>query len=290
MAKRRNVLGKGLSALIPDKKDDDIQNENKGNIEMISIHKIRPNKNQPRKHFNKEKLETLSESIKNHGVIQPIVIRPIGQGYEIIAGERRWKACKQAELDEIPCIIKEIDEQGRMEIALIENIQREDLNPIEEAFAYKNLMEKYKVTQEEISCSIGKSRPYIANTVRLLNLTEEVQNMLIDQLISSGHARALLRIGDHNLQKQLAEGIIQNGLSVRETENIITKMLENKKEQPKPKIKKDNHISYIEDVLKERLGTKVNIIKGKKKGKIEIEYYSEDELERLIEVLRGSVS
>ncbi|WP_129599770.1 ParB/RepB/Spo0J family partition protein [Anaerophilus nitritogenes] len=290
MVKRRNVLGKGLSALIPEKKDDDLQNENKGIIETVSIHKIKPNKNQPRKHFNEEKLEALSESIKNHGVIQPIVIRPIGDGYEIIAGERRWKACKQAELNEIPCIIKDIDEKGRMEIALIENLQREDLNPIEEAFAYKNLMEKYRITQEEISCSIGKSRPYIANTIRLLNLTEEVQNMLINELISSGHARALLRIGDDELQKQLAEEIIKNSLSVRETENIIAKMIENKKEPSKQKIRKDDHISYIEDVLKERLGTKVNIINGKKKGKIEIEYYNEEELERLIEVLGGSIS
>ncbi|QZY55064.1 ParB/RepB/Spo0J family partition protein [Crassaminicella profunda] len=289
MAKKRSGLGKGLSALIPER-NTDIEEKKlpKGNIDKININKIKPNRNQPRKNFNQDKLETLAESIKNHGVLQPIVVRTIEEGYEIIAGERRWKACRYAGLKEIPCIIKEIDEKERMEIALIENLQREDLNPIEEALAYKTLMEAYELTQEQISSSIGKSRSYIANIVRLLNLTEEVKDMVMKNLLSNGHARVLLRIEDPKLQKQIGEKIFENNLSVRETESLVAKIIDNKEEKQKKERVKDHTLIFIEDTLKTRLGTKVSIVKGKKKGKIEIEYYSDDELERLVELLQGN--
>ncbi|MCT4605878.1 MAG: ParB/RepB/Spo0J family partition protein [Marinisporobacter sp.] len=289
MAKKRSGLGKGLSALIPERNaDTEKKKEPKGEIDQVNINQIKPNRNQPRKNFNQEKLDTLAESIKNHGVLQPIVVRTIEEGYEIIAGERRWKACRQAGLKEIPCIIKDIDEKGRMEIALIENLQREDLNPIEEALAYKTLIESYQLTQEQISSSIGKSRPYIANIVRLLNLTDEVREMVIQNLLSNGHARALLRIEDPKIQKQIGEKIIENNLSVRETESLVGKIIENKEEKQKRNKEKDHTLIFIEDTLKTRLGTKVNIVKGKKKGKIEIEYYSDEELERLVELLQGN--
>jgi ParB family chromosome partitioning protein len=289
LAKKRSGLGKGLSALIPERNaDTEKKKEPKGEIDQVNINQIKPNRNQPRKNFNQEKLDTLAESIKNHGVLQPIVVRTIEEGYEIIAGERRWKACRQAGLKEIPCIIKDIDEKGRMEIALIENLQREDLNPIEEALAYKTLIESYQLTQEQISSSIGKSRPYIANIVRLLNLTDEVREMVIQNLLSNGHARALLRIEDPKIQKQIGEKIIENNLSVRETESLVGKIIENKEEKQKRNKEKDHTLIFIEDTLKTRLGTKVNIVKGKKKGKIEIEYYSDEELERLVELLQGN--
>ncbi|QXM07013.1 ParB/RepB/Spo0J family partition protein [Crassaminicella indica] len=289
MVKKRSGLGKGLSALIPERNTDIEKNrEIKGDIQNINIHEINPNRNQPRKSFDQEKLDALAKSIKNYGVIQPIVVRTIKEGYEIVAGERRWKACRQAGLKEIPCIIKELNEKERMEIALIENLQREDLNPIEEALAYKMLIEDYQLTQEEISSSIGKSRPYIANMIRLLKLSEEVRKMLMNNLLSSGHARALLRIEDSNLQKQIGEKIIANNLSVRETESLVTKLINDKGEKKKKQKTKDTTLMFIEDTLQTRLGTKVNIIKGKKKGKIEIEYYSDEELERLVELLQGS--
>jgi ParB family chromosome partitioning protein len=289
LVKKRSGLGKGLSALIPERNTDtEKKKAPKGEIDKVNINQIKPNRNQPRKNFNQDKLDTLAESIKNHGVLQPIVVRTIEEGYEIIAGERRWKACRQAGLKEIPCIIKDIDEKGRMEIALIENLQREDLNPIEEALAYKTLIEAYKLTQEQISSSIGKSRPYIANIVRLLNLTEEVRDMVIKNLLSNGHARALLRIEDPKTQKQIGEKIIENNLSVRETEGLVAKIIENKEEKQKRNKEKDHTLIFIEDTLKTRLGTKVNIVKGKKKGKIEIEYYSDEELERLVELLQGN--
>ncbi|WP_132243811.1 ParB/RepB/Spo0J family partition protein [Marinisporobacter balticus] len=288
--KKRSGLGKGLGALIPEGKKSEIESSNKGEIQKIHIDMIKPNKEQPRKHFDQERMDALVSSIKSHGILQPIVVRPIDQGYEIVAGERRWKASRQAELKEIPCIIKELNEKERMEIALIENLQREDLNPIEEAFAYKTLMENYKLTQEQISYSIGKSRPYIANTVRLLNLTKKAQEMVMNNLLSSGHARALLRIEDAKLQREIGENILANHLSVRETESLVEKIVDRKEEKPKKQKTKEDTLTFIEDILKTRLGTKVSIIKGKKKGKIEIEYYSEEELTRLVELLQGNIT
>jgi ParB family chromosome partitioning protein len=288
MAKVRGGLGKGLNALIPEKKflfkDKEIPKES---IMKVHINDVKPNADQPRKSFDPEKLNALIESIKVYGVIQPIVVRSIQGGYEIIAGERRWKASKKAGLKEIPCIIKNINKQQQMEMALIENLQREDLNPIEEALAYKMLMEDYQLTQEEIATAIGKSRPYIANVVRLLNLTDAIQEMIAHNCLTSGHARCLLRIEDPVLQVEVGQKVAANHLSVRETESLIESVLE-RKEKVSPSSKpKDEMVSFIEDTLKGILGTKVNIIRGKKKGKIEIEYYSEEELERLVELLQG---
>ncbi len=290
MTKAKKGLGKGLSALIPEKKLEiqDIKSDEES-IRQIDISKIAPNPNQPRKNFDPKKMKALVESIQAHGIIQPIVVCLTEKGYEIVAGERRWKAAKQAGLKKIPCIIKDINERQQMEIALIENIQREDLNPIEEASAYKILIENYQLTQEQISTAIGKSRSYIANTIRLLNLSEKVKYMVIECQLTSGHARALLRIQDTKIQEEFANQIIQKQLSVRETEELVAQLDENKeniKKKEQRKKQKDDYLISIEDMLKTALGTKVNIVKGKKKGKIEIEYYSNDELERLIELLK----
>jgi len=290
LAKQRRGLGKGLEALIPQRIEEDIFSDraNKG-IVTIDIDKIIPNRDQPRKTFDKEKLENLEKSIELHGIVQPIIVRKVPEGYEIVAGERRWRAAKNVGLKEIPCIVKELEEDKVIEFALIENLQREDLNDIEEALAYKKLIEEHSLTQERISIITGKSRSYIANTLRLLNLTGEVQRMIIEGKITGGHGKALLKIEDEKLQLEVANRVIKDELSVRETERLVNKIAEGNKKR-KRESRKDSHILYIEEILKETLGTKVSIVKGKKKGKIEIEYYSDDDLDRIINILRDNVS
>ena len=239
----------------------------------------------PRKSFDEDKIIALCESIKKHGVLQPIVLKPDENGkYMIIAGERRYRACKMAKKEEIPAVIKDIPTKEVMEIALVENLQRENLNIIEEGIAYKNLIEKYKSTQEELASLVGKSRPYITNTMRLLNLSKEVIRYIELDKISPGHGKALLRISDEKKQIELAQRIIKENLSVRKTEEIVKNMLEEKKKKTKPK-EKDIFIKDIEERLTNSLGTKVNISSGKKKGKIEIEYYTDDDLNDIIERL-----
>lgn len=289
MVKKRSGLGKGLGALIPDgKKNTEKENLNKGEMEKIHIDMIKPNRDQPRKHFDQERLDVLAESIKNHGILQPIVVRPIDNGYEIVAGERRWRAAKNKDLKEVPCIVKDIDDEKLMELSLIENLQREDLNEIEEALAYKRLNEEFSMTQDKIGKIVGKSRPYIANTLRLLNLDEEVKAMIVKGDISGGHGRTLLRIGNIKLQKEIALKIVSEALTVRETEKLVSNLVDKKLVSTKKlnNKEKDSGIAYLEESLKEVLGTKVNIINGKKKGKIEIEYYSDEDLERIIEFLK----
>lgn len=292
MAKAKRGLGKGLDALIPHKFEESVLDNTNSDgkiVKMINIDDIKPNKNQPRKYFDKDKIKSLEESISNHGIVQPIIVRKHEKGYEIVAGERRWRAAKNTKLKEIPCIIKELDNQELMELSLIENLQREDLNEIEEALAYKKLNEEFKMTQDKIANIIGKSRPYIANTLRLLNLNDEAKKMIIEGKISSGHGRALLRIEDDKLQKEIAFKINTEDLTVRETEKLVSRIIEkNRKNNAVKKVNKvkDSTIVYIEESLKEILGTKVNIVNGKKKGKIEIEYYSDDDLERIIEFLK----
>lgn len=288
MAKPKRGLGKGLNALIPQSYEETIKEDQKieNNTNMIDINKIIPNKNQPRKFFDKDKISNLEESIKIHGVVQPIIVRKTSEGYEIVAGERRWRAAKNAELKEIPCIVKDLSEDKLVEISLIENLQREDLNDIEEALAYKGLVEEYGMTQERISKIIGKSRPYIANILRLLNLNKEIQQMITDGKISGGHGRALLRVDDNNLQREVAERIIKEELTVRESEKLITIISNKKKKQKEKKENRDSNLIFLEDSLKEVFGTKVSIIAGKKKGKIEIEYYNENDLERIINILK----
>lgn len=282
-SKRSNRLGRGLSALIPEIKGETSDKE----IVNIDIDKIYPNEVQPRKQFDEEKIKVLSESIKNYGVLQPIVVKmDENKKYMIIAGERRFRASKLANKSQIPAIIKDIDMKDIMEIALIENLQREDLNSIEEALAYKSLIEHYNVTQEEISEAVGKSRPHITNTLRLLNLGQDVIDMIDSSKITAGHGKALLRIVDKKLQLQIAKKIEEEELSVREVENIAKKISENKEEDiPKKSKPKDVFILDVEDKLRNIFGTKVNISKGKKKGKIEIEYYNDDDLNSIVSML-----
>ena len=281
--KRTNRLGRGLSALIPD-----ISTEiDKKDIITIDLKNIYPNQDQPRRVFDEEKIKILSESIENYGVLQPIVLKPDDKGkYMIIAGERRYRASKLARKSDIPAVIKDIPMKDIMEIALIENLQREELNPIEEALAYRSLIKNYEVTQEEISEAVGKSRPHITNTLRLLNLPQKIMDMIDQGQITAGHGKALLRVNDENLQLELANKVIAEELSVRATEALAKKICEdNIKEVPKKSKEKDVFIVDVEEKLRNIFGTKVNISKGKKKGKIEIEYYNEDDLNNIVSML-----
>lgn len=271
-------LGKGLGALIA------IQNDEEANVKDVKINDIEPNLNQPRKEFDQEKLSQMAESIKIHGIIQPIVARKNGDKYEIVAGERRWRAARIAGLTRVPVVVKEFTDKQVMEAALIENLQREDLNAIEEAAGYENLIKEYKLTQDEIAKIIGKSRSAIANTIRLLTLDERVKKLITANKLSAGHARALVVVTDKELQHQIAKKIIENDLSVRETERLLNS-IENKKSIKK----KAKHPIYndLEEQLKNILGTRVKISDNKNKGKIEIEYYSSDDLDRIITMLKG---
>lgn len=274
-------LGKGLGALISSANEE---SPSSGVIEL-KINEIEPNVGQPRKKFDDEKLMQLSESIKEHGIVQPIIVRKEDNVYKIVAGERRWRAARLAGLSTVPVIVKELSNRQVMEMALIENIQREDLNPIEEAEAYERLLNEYKMTQEELSKSIGKNRSTIANIIRLLSLCDKVKEHLINGEISSGHARALLSLENEELQKKVCSEIIEKSLSVRETENFVKRI--QKKDVEVKKIKfEDENIQKIEDDLKKILGTKVKLFNKNKKGKIMIEYYSNDELERILEIFK----
>ena len=255
---------------------------------MVPINKVEPNKEQPRKHFNEDALLELSESIKKMGIIQPIVVQDRNSYYEIIAGERRWRAAKQAGLKKIPVIIKNYTEQEIVEISLIENIQREDLNPIEEAFAYKRLLEEFNLKQDEVAERVSKSRTAVTNSIRLLKLNEKVQQMVIDDMIQTGHARALLGIEDLEKQYMMAQKVFDEKLSVRETEKLVKKVQKEKEEVEKTKMDKQLEIVYqdLEEKMKQILGTKVSInAKDENKGKIEIEYYNKEDLDRLIDMI-----
>lgn len=285
MAVKRRGLGKGLSALIPEERQLNLMEDeaDKGTVVELDISSIEPNKEQPRKTFEKEPLEELKNSIKQYGLLQPLVVRKVGGKYEIIAGERRWRAAKEAKIKKVPCIIKEVDDTQALKLALIENIQRENLNPIEEAQAYKTLIDEYDLTQEEVALALGKSRSYIANTIRLLNLDDEIIEYISEGKITSGHGKVLLGIKDKRERIELAKGIVENKLNVRETEKIASKA--KKKVSSKVKMEKNPIISQIEEGLMRALGTKVSIITKKNGGKIEIEYYSDEDLQRIIEVI-----
>ena len=287
-------LGKGLDSLIPasatkNKTAKVIQEEKKiadGPETIVKITKIEPNKKQPRKNFDEDALLELSESIKQFGLLQPILVQDRKDHYEIIAGERRWRAAKLAGLKEVPVIIKNYTEREIVEISLIENIQREDLNPIEEAQAYKRLLNEFDLKQDEVAERVSKSRAAVTNSLRLLKLSERVQQMVIDEMISTGHARALLAIEKEEEQYLLAQRIFDEKLSVRETEKIV----KNYYKPTKPKKQKNKALELIykdiEEQLKQKLGTKVTVSpKGEESGKIEIEFYNNDDLERLLDVL-----
>jgi len=279
-------LGRGLGALIPSQSSE---GESKNEIKKIDIEKINSNPYQPREDFNEELLEDLSYSIQEHGLIQPITVREKARGkYQLVAGERRWRAAKLAGLDEIAAIVQRYSNQQMMEVALIENLQREDLNPIEEAKAYKRLIEEFDLIQAEVAESVGKSRSAISNSLRLLNLAPEVQEFVSRETLTVGHARTLLALDTFEEQSEVAKEIIENGLSVRETERLIKNLTTDEVEKEKKKTdhkQKDPNITVIEDRLRKRLGTPVNIKHGKNKGQIVIEYYSEEELARVLEYL-----
>lgn len=294
MAVKKKGLGKGLDSLIPDNKsvkaqtviDKEISGQSTGE-QMLKLNMVEPNREQPRKYFEEDSLLELADSIKQYGVLQPLLVRKRKDYYEIIAGERRWRAAKLAGVKDIPVIIKDYTEQEVVEIALIENIQRENLNPIEEAMAFKKLLTEFHLKQDEVAERVSKSRTAVTNSMRLLKLNEKVQQMIIDDMISTGHARALLAIDDQEQQYALAVKIFDEKLSVRETEKLI-KNIKSPKEQTKQE-KKVEHSFIYEDMaekLKGVLGTKVKVLaKGNGKGKIEIEYYSDDELERMFEFI-----
>lgn len=266
--------------------------DDKGRILMLKLDLVQPNKEQPRKTFDEEKINELAESVKNYGVLQPLLVQKKGSFYEIIAGERRWRAAKAAGLKEVPAVLKEYSKQEAMEISLIENVQRADLNPIEEALGYKQLINEFGLTQEEIAIRVAKSRVAITNTMRLLKLDEQIQNMLIQGVISSGHARALLSLEDTMMQLKAAKEILDKKLSVRETEKLVKRMQKEVSGEKKEEKKKDETLALIyqnlEDRMKSVMGTKVSIHnKDKNKGRIEIEYYSEAELERIVEMIES---
>ncbi len=287
MAVKKKGLGKGLDSLIPDNKIEvKTSVPNAGGEQMMKINMVEPNREQPRRNFEEDSLLELADSIKQFGVLQPLIVRKRKDYYEIIAGERRWRAAKMAGVKEIPVIIKDFTEQEVLEIALIENIQREDLNPIEEAMAFKRLLTEFNLKQDEVAERVSKSRTAVTNSMRLLKLDEKVQQMVIDDMITTGHARALLAIEDPELQYNLANKIFDEKLSVRETESLV-KSIKNPKE-PKQKKTVKNAFIYedLEDKMKQVLGTKVNVLaKGNGKGRIQIEYYSDEELERMFEMI-----
>lgn len=284
MGKARRGLGKGLGALISDESLD-VSRETDG-VRKIDINMIRPNKSQPRRYFNDEKLENLADSIKEHGVIQPIILKSIDKGYEIVAGERRWRASRKAGLNEVPAIVKELENIEVVQIALIENLQREDLNSIEEAIAYRSLIEEFNFTQERVSKIVGKSRPHIANIIRLLGLCDEVQHFIIEEKLSGGHGRALAVLEKNDLQVSLATRIIDEGLSVRETERLISNLEKSKGSHERRTVVKDSNAVYAERILKDRFDTRVNVKMGKRKGKIEIEFYGDKDLSRILELIK----
>ncbi len=285
-------LGKGLEALFNDVEINTQDSEHSATsyqegILFLDINDIKPNSKQPRKSFRDDKIDELARSIETHGIIQPIMVRTSGEGYEIVAGERRWRAARRASLKQIPCIIRELSEEQNMLVAIIENMQREDLNPMEEAEALNQMITKFGLTQEEVSKSVGKSRPYITNSLRLLRLPPAVQELVVQGDLTNGHARAIAGIKDEKKQLLLARRTAQEGLSVRETEVLVNKENEgivNRSAKAKPRTK-NREIIDLEEQLKTALGTKVMISPGSRRGKIEIEYYSREELERLLEML-----
>ena len=308
MAVKKGGLGKGLDSLIPSgtpKNKKSVTEEKKQPVKVVEkvvekivekpvelkmkITEVEPNREQPRKNFDEDALVELSESIKQFGVLQPLLVQDKKDYYEIIAGERRWRAAKLAGLKEVPVIIKDFSDQEVVEIALIENIQREDLNPIEEAMAYKRLMEEFHLKQDEIADRVAKSRTAVTNSMRLLKLTSKVQEMVIADMISAGHARALLGISDETLQENTAMKVFDEKLSVRETEKLVKNLVSPaKKEKTERNTAEDAIYESLEEKMKGIMGTKVSIQRKKNnKGKIEIEYYSRDELERIIDLFES---
>ncbi len=280
-------LGRGLGALLGDTALQ--MEENAANPARISIYKIEPNPLQPRKQFDELELQALADSITANGLIQPLALRRLPNGYyQIIAGERRWRACRLAGLEEVPAVILEADDQKAMELALIENLQRQDLNPVEEALGYQSLMQDYALTQEQVAQQVGKSRPAIANALRLLQLPEEILNVLASGALSAGHARALLQLQDAHLQAIAAQKITALDLSVRQAERLCKQMSHEAAPKAEPEAAAPLEVDYIaecEAALSRQLGRGVKIINGKRKGRFELEFYGQEDLQRLLELL-----
>ncbi|MGI6405877.1 MAG: ParB/RepB/Spo0J family partition protein [Syntrophaceticus sp.] len=275
-------LGRGLRALIPTEPEHPGEG---AEIVELPLDKIKPGEFQARQDFDQEAMDELASSIKTHGVMQPVVVRPLGDDlYELIIGERRWRASQMAALKTIPCVIRQVDDQVSSEMMLVENIQREDFNPMEEAYAYKRLKEEFKLTQEEIASRVGKSRSFIANSLRLTQLPDIIQDLLVQGQLSVGHGKVLLGLADRQQQMDLAEQIVKKNLTVREAEKAAQRLIDQKKKQPRKK-EQDFVLADTEDRLRQLLGTKVKIKKGRRGGKIEIDFYSSEELDRLLEFL-----
>lgn len=275
-------LGKGLGALFGDFPEESVE---KSPYQLLPIHKVEPNKNQPRQDFDEEELEALSESISIHGVIQPVTVRELSSGYyQIIAGERRWRAARMANLREIPAVIIEADDKKAMELALIENLQRQDLNPVEEALGYQTLMTEHGLTQEEAAGRVGKSRPAVANALRLLNLCPEVLDKVRSGQLSAGHARAVLSLKTEKKQKEAAQKIIALGLSVRQAELLCKNMEKEPVPEKTPTFAVD-YVSECEKQLSKQLGRGVKIVNGKRKGRFELEFYGQEDLQVLLDAL-----
>ena len=297
MATKKSGLGKGLDSLITDKvgknttvKEKTEEKEATDGV-MLNINKVEPNRDQPRRNFDEDALLELAESIKQFGILQPLLVQKKDDYYQIVAGERRWRAAKMAGIKEVPVIIKQLSDQEIMEISLIENIQRENLNPIEEALAYKRLLNEFNLKQDEVAERVSKSRTAVTNSMRLLKLNEKVQQMVIDEMLTTGHARALLGIDDQEKQFLVAQKIFDEKLSVRDTEKLVKKLQKEKKENKDTADQKDEKLEAIyrdlEEQIKQIFGTKVYIKqKNAKEGKVEIEYYSQDELDRIVDMFR----
>lgn len=301
-AVKKGGLGRGLDALfadVPVKEPDEPKSgvvketptelkesvKESDAVKYIKIHDIMPNTNQPRKTFNEEKIEELAASIKEHGIIQPIVVRKHKKGYEIVAGERRWRAAMKAELSVVPCLIRELDDEQNMLIAIIENMQREDLNPIEEAEGLLQMTDTFGMTQEQVSKSVGKSRPYITNAMRLLKLPPYIRESISEGVLTAGHGRTLITVSDEEKREKLFKKIVEEGLSVRETEKLVSSESKTKKKKPLKK-RKNPDVLLVEEELKNIMGTKITINGNSHKGKIEIDFYSGEELERIIDMLK----
>ncbi|MGV3466197.1 MAG: ParB/RepB/Spo0J family partition protein [Heyndrickxia sp.] len=277
-------LGKGINALFAN-----VNVENDDAVQEVKVKELRPNPYQPRKIFQPEAIEELKESILQHGILQPIIVRKSIKGYEIVVGERRYRAAKEAKLDKVPVVVRDLDEQQMMELAVLENLQREDLTPIEEAIAYQTLMERLNLTQEQLAKRLGKSRPHIANHLRLLVLPKKIQDLISNGDISMGHGRALLGLKKKDKLQAVVDEVIKNGLNVRQLEKLVQQLNENvSRETTKPKVEKNIFIQEQETFLRERFGTTVSIKQSKKKGKIEIEFFSQEDLQRILELLDNS--
>lgn len=276
-------LGRGLGALLGDFSDEPMENSP---YRLLPIYKVEPNKDQPRQDFDEEELQALSESIAVHGVIQPLTVRELPNGYyQIIAGERRWRAARIANLSEIPAVVVEADDKKAMELALIENLQRQDLNPVEEALGYRSLMEDYGLTQEETASRVGKSRPAVANALRLLQLPEPIMEMLRSGKLTAGHARAVLKLKSEKKQLEAAQKITALDLSVRQAEILCANMAKEKPEPKEPEVLAVNYVAECEKSLSKHLGRGVKIVNGKRKGRFELEFYGQEDLQNLLDAL-----